>query len=103
MADGWTYIDVRTEDEFAAGHPAGAINVPLGDGFVRAIEERFAKDAEIIVGCRSGSRSERACDALVAAGFTRVVVQRAGWDGIRGTFGEVIEPGWLRVGLPITR
>ena len=23
------YLDVRTEEEFAAGHPAGAINVPV--------------------------------------------------------------------------
>ncbi len=27
--DGWTYVDVRTEQEFADGHPAGSYNVPI--------------------------------------------------------------------------
>ena len=37
---------------------------------------------------------------LVAAGFTNVLEQRAGWDGARGSFGEIVEPGWKRAGLP---
>jgi hypothetical protein len=36
----------------------------------------------------------------VLAGFTRVLDQRAGWDGKRGPFGEISEPGWSRAGLP---
>jgi rhodanese-related sulfurtransferase len=98
--EGFTYVDVRTPDEFASGHPAGAINVPLGDEFIAAIGARFAKDAPLIVGCKSGVRSARASRALDAAGFTRVFDQRAGWDGVRGTFGEITEPGWRRCGLP---
>lgn len=98
--EGFTYVDVRTEDEFAAGRPKGAVNVPLGDGFVAAMEARFAKDAKIVVGCRAGRRSATAAQQLVAAGFTNVVDQRAGWDGARGAFGEVTEPGWSRQGLP---
>ena len=61
---------------------------------------RFAKDARIILGCKSGSRSARAAKALVDAGFTNVLDQRAGWDAKRGVFGEIIEPGWSRAGLP---
>ena len=30
-AEGFTYVDVRTPEEFAEGRPAGSINVPLGD------------------------------------------------------------------------
>ena len=37
---------------------------------------------------------------LEAAGFVAVVDQRAGWDGERGPFGEVVTPGWKRAGLP---
>ncbi len=109
-SEGFTYVDVRTEEEFAAGHPAAAVNVPLmvaGAGgleanpdFVAVMERAFAKDAPIIVGCKMGGRSARAASALVAAGFTRVLDQRAGWDGARGAFGELTEPGWSRASLP---
>lgn len=99
--EGFTYVDVRTPDEFAEGHPAGARNVPLDDHFVTVMGERFARDAPIVVGCASGKRSAKAAALLGEAGFVRVRDQRAGWAGRRGTFGEVLEPGWLRAGLPI--
>jgi rhodanese-related sulfurtransferase len=103
-AEGFTYVDVRSADEFADGHPAGALNVPFeaddASAFVAAMEKRFAKDARLVVGCKSGNRSARAAQALLAAGFSRVLDQRAGWDGARGTFGEIVEPGWARQGLP---
>lgn len=101
--DGFTYVDVRTEDEFAAGHPTDAINVPFDPDFVATMSKRFAKDAPLIVGCKMGGRSARAAAALVEAGFTRVLDQRAGFDGTRGTFGELVEPGWSRCGLPVSR
>lgn len=103
LAGGWTYVDVRTTEEFEAGHPAGAVNVPLalaGPGamvpnpdFLPAMKAAFALDAKIVVGCKSGGRSLRAAQALVAAGFTHVADQRAGWDGARSAFGQVTEPG----------
>jgi hypothetical protein len=45
-------------------------------------------------------RSLEAAEVLVAAGFANVVDQRAGWDGARGDFGELLEPGWKRLALP---
>jgi len=110
IADGWTYVDVRTTEEFEAGHPAGAFNVPIahaGAGgmvpnadFLPAMKASFPLDGKIVVGCKSGGRSMRAAQALAAGGFTSVVDQRAGWDGARGPFGQVTEPGWLGAGLP---
>jgi rhodanese-related sulfurtransferase len=110
LAEGWTYVDVRTTEEFAAGHPPGAVNVPLmhagGGGmtpnpdFLRVMGAAFAKEAKIIVGCKVGGRSLRAAQMLSAAGFTSVVDQRAGWDGARDPFGQLSEPGWSRAGLP---
>ena len=104
------YVDVRTEEEFAAGHPAGACNVPVmiaaaaglapNPEFVAVMERAFAKDAPIIVGCKMGGRSARAAKELALAGFTHVLDQRAGWDGARGSFGELTEPGWSRAALP---
>lgn len=98
--EGFTYVDVRTPEEFLEGRPAGAINVPLDDGFVAAMQSAFAKDAKIVVGCKSGGRSLRAARALVGAGFMNVLEQRAGFDAARGPFGEISEPGWSRAGLP---
>jgi rhodanese-related sulfurtransferase len=106
LADGWTYVDVRTVEEFEAGHPAGAFNVPwqLKTGqnpdFLHAMKALFADDAKIVLGCKAGNRSLKAAQALVAAGFTKLVDQRAGWDGARSPFGQVLEKGWLQLGLP---
>ena len=112
MNAGYMYLDVRTPAEFAEGHPKGAINVPLhvrGEGteierpeFVAEVCEKFPSDAKIVVGCRSGNRSRRAYDLLSVLGFGDVKEQRAGFDGVRGPFGEVTEPGWKRLGLPVT-
>jgi rhodanese-related sulfurtransferase len=98
--DGYTYIDVRTPEEFAEGRPASAINIPLGDEFVSAVAARYPKDARIVVGCKAGGRSLRAATALIEAGFSDVLDQRAGFDGVRSAFGQVTEPGWSRVDLP---
>jgi rhodanese-related sulfurtransferase len=106
LLDGWTYVDVRTTQEYEAGHPAGALNVPISHqegpnpDFVRVMKATFAKDAKIVVGCKAGGRSLRAAQTLVAEGFTNVVDQRAGWDGSRDPFGQIVEPGWHQAGLP---
>lgn len=111
MAEGYVYIDVRTEAEFADGHPAGAFNVPIAiagpdgsqvpnDAFVSVVEKRFGKGAKLVVGCQAGKRSQRAAAALREAGFTDVFDQRAGWGGVRDAFGQLTEPGWARAGLP---
>ena len=108
--ESFTYVDVRTEEEFAAGHPDGAFNVPISHAgaaglepnpdFLAVMDKTFAKDAPLIIGCKMGGRSARAREVLTRAGFTRVLDQGAGWDGKKGSFGEVLEPGWSREGLP---
>jgi rhodanese-related sulfurtransferase len=110
LAEGYIYVDVRSEQEFAEGHPAGAYNVPimhLGGGgmtpnprFTEVMRARFPVDAKIVVGCKAGGRSLRAANVLVGEGYTRVVDQRAGWDGARDAFGRVTEKGWGPDGLP---
>ncbi len=106
LADGWTYVDVRTTQEFEAGHPAGALNVPIAHregpnpDFLRVMKASFPLDAKIVVGCKSGMRSARAAQALAAEGFTSILDQRAGWDGSRNPFGQVVEAGWVGAGLP---
>src|SRR5689334_16728850 len=111
LAQGYTYVDVRSEQEFADGHPAGAVNVPLmhagpagmapNPEFLTVMKALFPTDAKLVLGCRGGVRSLRAADALVAEGFTGLLDQRAGWEGAKDAFGAVSEPGWSKVGLPI--
>lgn len=107
---GYVLVDVRSVPEFEAGHPEGAFNVPLnhaGPGgmtpnpdFLRVMEASFPKDAKLAVACKAGGRSMKAATMLVAAGFTDVVDQRAGWSGAADPFGKGIEPGWSAAGLP---
>jgi rhodanese-related sulfurtransferase len=109
--EGFTYLDVRTDAEFAMGHPEGAFNVPFllesGAGmvpnpsFIEVVAGTFSKDTKLIVGCKAGGRSARATEALYAAGFLAVLDQNAGWDGHKGTFGELVTAGWSRCGLPV--
>lgn len=96
---GHRYLDVRTEGEFAGGHPAGAVNVPYmystGSGmaknshFIDQVLAIFGKDDEIIIGCQSGKRSLMAAAELCSAGFTAVT-------DIAGGFST-----WRENGLPI--
>ena len=95
MGEGYAYVDVRREDEFAELHPAGALNVPWqvrgaagmesNPDFIPVMAKLFARDAPIVVGCRSGNRSVQAAEALAAAGFTNLLEQRAGMIGVPPT------------------
>jgi phage shock protein E len=67
------WIDVRTAEEYAAGHVSQAVNIPYEEIAQRISEVTTEKDAEIYVYCRSGRRSGIAKAALDEAGFTRVV------------------------------
>ena len=99
MNEGYTYIDVRTPDEFAELRPAGSVNVPLTEDFASQMTA-YPKDAKLVLGCRSGNRSMKAARALIAAGYTDLFEQRTGRDGSKGAFGEVTEVGWTKAGLP---
>ena len=66
-------LDVRTPEEFAAGHIHGAINIPHDQLPNRLAEIAGAKNKDIVVYCRSGRRSAIAQEALVAEGFKSVL------------------------------
>jgi rhodanese-related sulfurtransferase len=109
---GYVYLDVRTANEFDAGHVPGAKNVPFLDfdpmrggmapnpGFVAVVEKNFPKDAKIICGCQRGGRSYKATEALLAAGFQNVVDMRGGYGGEMDNCGCMVFPGWAPRGLP---
>ena len=64
-------VDVRSAAEFASGHLAGAINVPVGD-LNAHLDPLGAKDKPIVVYCASGTRSAMARSALKGKGFAQV-------------------------------
>ncbi|MEO1288674.1 MAG: rhodanese-like domain-containing protein [Chloroflexota bacterium] len=55
-------IDVRTPQEFASGHIAGAINIPV-DQIVNRLDE-IPQNIAVVVYCQSGNRSGRAASIL---------------------------------------
>jgi rhodanese-related sulfurtransferase len=107
------YIDVRTEREFANGHPQGAINIPvafpdpargmvMNADFVKVVEANFPHDKKIIVGCQAGPRSNAAAGFLQQAGFQDISNMIGGFGGMRDPMGTVIAPGWANSGLPVS-
>ena len=61
-------IDVREDEEIAEGMIPGARHIRLGDLPMRMSE--IEQTGEIIMVCRSGRRSERACEYLEHMGFS---------------------------------
>ena len=62
-------LDVRTPEEYAAGHIEGAVDAPVDTLETRDLG---AKDQPIVVYCGSGKRSSRAAATLRARGFGRL-------------------------------
>lgn len=78
-------LDVRREDEFAAGHIPGAINVANESIDTEAPAELPDKDQVIYVYCRSGNRSKQAASKLAAIGYTNIIE----FGGILDWTGEI--------------
>jgi rhodanese-related sulfurtransferase len=72
MGDSLTVIDVRTGDEFAAGHIEGAVNIDVEAGDFTERIAALDPGAAYMVYCRSGRRSAIAASAMKDAGFTRL-------------------------------
>lgn len=66
-------LDVREDKEFAAGHIPKARHIPLSALASRLGELEKFKSKPIVVNCRSGQRSARACGILKKHGFEKAV------------------------------
>lgn len=84
-------LDVREDKEFSAGHIPKAKHIPLGQLANRLQELEKFKAKPILVTCRSGQRSARACGMLKKAGFETVYNQAGG----------II--AWERANLPVAK
>ena len=83
-------LDVRTAQEYQAGHLPNATLIPHTDIAQRAGELPADKATPIFVYCRTGNRSAIASEALVDLGYTNVVNLRDGGY-----------PDWERAGYPV--
>jgi rhodanese-related sulfurtransferase len=80
-------VDVREDDEWAAGHAPGARHIPLGE--IEARHGEIPRDRAVYVICRSGARSAHVAHVLTAAGWEALNVA----DGMTG---------WEAAGRPMT-
>ena len=65
------YIDVRTKEEYDAGHVEGAILHDIMD-MMQGVMPEVPKDEEIVLYCESGNRAMMAEDMMKQAGFMNV-------------------------------
>lgn len=70
--EGVLLLDVRTQEEYKAGHIPGAICVPV-ESISAPPEELPDKTQTILVYCRSGRRSVQAAEKLAALGYTGII------------------------------
>lgn len=83
-----TVLDVRSRTEFADGHIAGALHIPLAE-LTRRLDE--VPPGEVIVHCQGGTRS-----AIAAS-----ILQREGTNDVANMPGGF--PEWERAGNPVER
>ncbi len=81
-------IDVRTAEEFAEGHIAGAIMIDFYSMSFRNDLDALDKDKTYLIYCRSGNRSGQALDIMEDLGFQEVYDLGGGINA------------WINAGLP---
>ena len=67
-------IDVREPEEYSAGHVANALNIPPSE--LMSVTEKLSaipKDAEVILYCKTGSRSNVSKNILESMGYVNVI------------------------------
>ncbi|MEW5297778.1 MAG: hypothetical protein WDW38_006962 [Sanguina aurantia] len=88
---GYTYLDVRSPQEFQSGHAPGAVNVPWAlqspagmtpnTAFLATVKEQFPNKAHpLMVACLKGGRSTAAC-AVLKEEYSDLVNYRPSWEG----------------------
>ncbi|AVZ74140.1 sulfurtransferase [Streptomyces lunaelactis] len=78
-------LDVREDDEWAAGHVEGALHIPMSDFVARfgEVTEGLADGRRAFVMCRVGGRSAQVTQYLVQQGIDAVNIEGGmlAWDG----------------------
>lgn len=90
MNDDALMLDVREDNEWAVGHIPNAKHIRLGQLSDQLAQLEKFKDKPIVVYCRSGNRSGRACAMLKKSGFSNA----------SNLAGGIV--AWEQANLPIT-
>jgi rhodanese-related sulfurtransferase len=80
-------LDVRTPEEFNAGHIANAININMADSNFSSEVSKLDKNATVAVYCRSANRSAVATKEMAELGFTDMYDMQGGiidWEAAGG-------------------
>lgn len=85
--ENFVLLDVRTQEEYDAGHIASAVLLPYDEITVKAASVLPEKEKEIVLYCRSGRRSAIAKKALVELGYQKV----EDFGGINRWQGELVK------------
>jgi rhodanese-related sulfurtransferase len=85
--EGAYLLDVREDDEWAAGHAPGAKHLPMME--IPARMGEIPDDADVVVVCRSGGRSAQVVQYLM----------NNGWDNVRNLDGGMHQ--WAAAGRPL--
>ena len=88
---GTLVLDIRTAEEFAAGHLPKARNIPLAELETRLAEIQKFKEKPVILTCRTGARSGAGARVLRKLGFTNVGLLQGGIAA------------WEQASLPVER
>lgn len=72
------FIDVRTTEEYAAGHAKHTINIPLNE--LPSKLDLIDRDNPVYLICRSGNRSKKAAKILAENGFSHAINISGGTD-----------------------
>ncbi len=92
LAAGAVLIDVRGGAEFAAGHLEGALSLPL-DRIQRDLAAAVPdRNRPLVLYCRSGARSGRACDIVVQMGW-RNAINAGGMGALSKALGRPLVEG----------
>lgn len=87
---GAVVVDVRTPDEYAAGHIDGAINIDVESPAFDAQLAKLDKNATYVVYCHSGRRSGIATGKMGDAGFASVYNLQGGISDLASAGGQVV-------------
>jgi len=99
-------VDVRTEEEFTAGHPKDSLNIPIlvadpkttqrapNLDFDAVVKANIPIEKTLYITCHSGKRSMMAAMRMEAMGYQQLINVQGGFGGSPET------PGWQDCGLP---
>ena len=77
-------LDVRTPEEYKAGHLANARLIDFNAGALTPVLPTLDSTKTYLVYCRSAKRSDKAATQMKAAGFTKVYQLRGGIQAWKG-------------------